>query len=108
MTLDDSLESPAWLPLLEQSREELNRNVAEIVKELSIPISFLDFPVREVIASGLMSGRREWVCSALDWLEMEQDFSGYRDPLLVAARSRGAGQRNRQRAWRLLTSESTG
>jgi hypothetical protein len=103
VTLDNSLGSPSWLPLLEQRREELDRKVAEIAEEMSLPVAFSDFPVRQLIVSGLMSGRNVWVGSALDWLEFEQGISEYRDALAVAANSRGAGQKNRQRAWRRLS-----
>jgi hypothetical protein len=98
---DESI-SPAWITVLEKPIDELSAEFRAEVEILDLPVSLRNMPMKSIVIEGLKSGRSEWVSYALEWVNREIIDDQYRDALRVAAKSPGAGQRNRQAAWRIL------
>jgi hypothetical protein len=99
---EDEPISPTWITVLEKPVDELSAEFEAKVEILDLPVSLRDMPMKNIVIEGLKSGRARWVSSALEWVNRNIIDDQYRDALRVAAKSPGAGQRNRQAAWRIL------
>jgi hypothetical protein len=94
--------SPAWITVLEKPIDEFSAEFTAKAEILDLPVSLQDMPMKNIVIEGLKSGRARWVSSALEWVGRDTIDDQYRDALRFAAKSPGAGQRNRQAAWRIL------
>lgn len=93
---------PSWLTILEKPIDSLNADLEAKITKFQLPISLHDLPMKKIAIAGLKSGHSEWVRSALEWTSLDTIDDQYREALEIAAKSPGAGQKNRQYAWRLL------
>src|ERR1700739_1502838 len=99
---EDGPISRAWITVLEKPIDELSAEFKAKVEILDLPISLRDTPMKNTVIEGTQAGRARWVSAALEWVNRDMIDDQYRDALRVAAKSPGAGQKNRQAAWRIL------
>jgi hypothetical protein len=96
--------SPGWLPLLDHDESVVREEVAYASAKYGLPVDSLlqSLPIDDIIRIALNTSNSHWIDRALIWLEQRTIPEGIYELLPRVASSRAAGQRARQRAWRLM------
>jgi hypothetical protein len=100
--------APGWLPLLDHDESVVKEEISDASAKYNLPVDSLlqSLPIDGIIRVALTGSNAHWIDRALIWLESRTIPEDIYELLPRVSSSKVAGQRARQRAWRLMKRRS--